>query len=227
MEDPTPEQVEAPEGGCGPVGSPRWSKLLAGPVDPWREEPTPEQLHVSPVLGPPELDAVLQVGSHQSRVEGQDHLPRPAGHTSFDAAQDTVAFLGCKRTLPAHVELLINQYPQVPLLKAALNPFSAQPVVVLGIALTHVQDLALGLVELHEVHMGPLLQPVKVPLDGIPSLQQVNRSTQLEVVGKLAEGALDPTVHVSNRDVKQHRSQYRPLRNTTCHWSPLGYQAID
>ncbi|GAB0192299.1 EH domain-containing protein 4 [Grus japonensis] len=43
MEDPTPEQVEAPEGGFGPVGSPRWSKLLAGPVDPWKEEPTPEQ----------------------------------------------------------------------------------------------------------------------------------------------------------------------------------------
>ncbi|GAB0207709.1 mitochondrial enolase superfamily member 1 [Grus japonensis] len=25
------------------MGSPHWSKLLAGPVDPWREEPTPEQ----------------------------------------------------------------------------------------------------------------------------------------------------------------------------------------
>ncbi|GAB0188262.1 hypothetical protein GRJ2_001291500 [Grus japonensis] len=37
MEDTTPEE------GCDPVGSPHWSKLLAGPVDPWREEPTPEQ----------------------------------------------------------------------------------------------------------------------------------------------------------------------------------------
>ncbi|GAB0179699.1 hypothetical protein GRJ2_000435200 [Grus japonensis] len=44
MEDPTPEQVEAPEGGCDPMASPHWSKLLAGPVDPWREEPTPEQV---------------------------------------------------------------------------------------------------------------------------------------------------------------------------------------
>ncbi|GAB0179597.1 cAMP-dependent protein kinase inhibitor alpha [Grus japonensis] len=43
MEDPTLEQVEAPEGGCDPVGSPRWSRLLAGPMDPWREEPTQEQ----------------------------------------------------------------------------------------------------------------------------------------------------------------------------------------
>ncbi|GAB0209950.1 EH domain-containing protein 4 [Grus japonensis] len=44
VEDPTLEQVEAPEGGCDPVGSPCWSKLLAGPVDPWREEPTLQQV---------------------------------------------------------------------------------------------------------------------------------------------------------------------------------------
>ena len=49
-----------------------------------------QQLSVSLVLGAPELDAVLQVGSHESRVEGQNHLPRPAGHTSLDATQDTV-----------------------------------------------------------------------------------------------------------------------------------------
>jgi len=40
------------------------------------------------VLRAPELDAGLQVGSHQSRSEGQNHLPQPAGHASFDAAQD-------------------------------------------------------------------------------------------------------------------------------------------
>ncbi|GAB0205043.1 EH domain-containing protein 4 [Grus japonensis] len=44
MEDPMLEQVDAPERGCDPVGSPRWSKLLAGPVDPWREEAIPEQV---------------------------------------------------------------------------------------------------------------------------------------------------------------------------------------
>ncbi|GAB0177816.1 hypothetical protein GRJ2_000246900 [Grus japonensis] len=43
MEDPTPEQVEAPEGGCDPVGSPHWSKLLAGPMALCREEPRLEQ----------------------------------------------------------------------------------------------------------------------------------------------------------------------------------------
>ncbi|GAB0181314.1 hypothetical protein GRJ2_000596700 [Grus japonensis] len=44
MEDTTLEQVEAPEGGCDPVGSLCWSRLLTGPVTPWREEPTLEQV---------------------------------------------------------------------------------------------------------------------------------------------------------------------------------------
>ena len=46
-----------------------------------------------------ELDAVLQVVSQQCGVEGQNHFPHPAGHTAFDAAQDTVGLLGCKCTL--------------------------------------------------------------------------------------------------------------------------------
>ena len=145
-----------------------------------------QQVHVLLGLGTPELDAVLQGGSHESGIEGENPLPRPAGHASFDAAQDTVGFLGCKRTLPAHVELLINQYPQVLLLRAAFNPFLAQPIFMLGIAPTHVQDLARGRVELHAVCTGPPLQSVKVPLDVIASLQRVDPTTQLGVVGKLA-----------------------------------------
>ncbi|GAB0203754.1 erbin-like [Grus japonensis] len=41
MEEPTLEQVDAPKGGCDPMGSLCWSKLLAGPVDPWREREEP------------------------------------------------------------------------------------------------------------------------------------------------------------------------------------------
>ncbi|KAK4811167.1 hypothetical protein QYF61_019798 [Mycteria americana] len=44
MEDPTPVHVDVPKGGCDPVGSPRWSRLLAGPVNLWREEPKLEQV---------------------------------------------------------------------------------------------------------------------------------------------------------------------------------------
>lgn len=38
------------------------------------------------VLGAPDLDMVLQVGSHKSRIEGKNLLSRVAGHFSFDAA---------------------------------------------------------------------------------------------------------------------------------------------
>jgi len=99
------------------------------------------------MLRAPELEMGLQVGSHQSRAEGQNHLSRPAGHAAFDAAQDTVGPLGCKCTLPAHVQLFIHQYPQVLLGRAALNPFIPQPVLIPGVALTQVQDPALGLLE--------------------------------------------------------------------------------
>ncbi|GAB0209939.1 mitochondrial enolase superfamily member 1 [Grus japonensis] len=65
MEDPMPEQVEAPEGGCDLVGSPHWSKLLAGPVDPWREEPMPEQAS-------PQETQTLEVGE---KVQKKEDLP--------------------------------------------------------------------------------------------------------------------------------------------------------
>ena len=45
------------------------------------------------VLGTPELNAVLQMGSQESRVEGEGHVPQPAGHASSDAAQVLDAFL--------------------------------------------------------------------------------------------------------------------------------------
>jgi len=44
VEDPAPKQVDATYGGCDPVGSLCWSRLLPGPADPWREEPKLEQV---------------------------------------------------------------------------------------------------------------------------------------------------------------------------------------
>ncbi|KAK4829425.1 hypothetical protein QYF61_004300 [Mycteria americana] len=180
-----------------------------------------QQVHVFPVLRTPEVDAILQVGSHQNGVEGQNHLPQPADHASFDAAQDTVGVLGCEHTLLAHVQLFvqlfIHQHPQVLLGRAALHHFIPQPVLILGVAPTQAQDLALGLVEPHEIHMCPLLQLVQVPLDGILSLRCVNHTTQLGVICKCAEGMLGPTVYVTDEDIKLYWSQYRLLRDTTCH----------
>ena len=74
----------------------------------------------------------------------------------------------------------------------------------MGVALTEVQDLALGFVEPHELHLDPLLKPVYVPLDGIPSFRCVDCTPPLGVICKLAEGTLDSTVSVTNEDIKEY-----------------------
>ena len=63
---------------------------------------------------------------------------------------------------------------------------------------------------------------VQVPLDCILSFWCVNCTTHIDVICKLAEGALDSIVFVTDEDIKQYWSQYRPLRDTTCHQSPSG-----
>jgi len=115
-----------------------------------------QQVHISPVLSNPYLDAALPEFS-QHRAEGQDHLP-PARHNSVDAAQDTVGFLGCEGILLAHVQLPPTSTPTSFL--AGLNPFTFQFVLIMGVTATQVQDLAAGFVEPHEVHAGLLPKPV-------------------------------------------------------------------
>ena len=48
------------------------------------------------MLAASDLDAVLQMESHEGRVEGDNQFPLPAGHSTFDAAQDVFGLLGCK-----------------------------------------------------------------------------------------------------------------------------------
>ena len=76
----------------------------------WPSSGPRQKLHLFPVLGAPDLDAVLQMVPHEGRVERHNHLLRPAGHPS-DAAQDTFGLMGCKCTLLAHVKLFICQDP--------------------------------------------------------------------------------------------------------------------
>ncbi|PKU43419.1 sushi repeat-containing protein srpx [Limosa lapponica baueri] len=64
------------------------------------------------------------------------------------------------------------------------------------------RTMQLSLVELQEVGMGPPLKCVKVPLDGITSLQRVDCTTEVGIVSKFAKGTLIPNIHVTNKDVK-------------------------
>ena len=122
-----------------------------------------------------------------------------------------VGFLGWKGTFLAHMQLPNHHYPQIILGRAALNPFIPQLVLVVKVALTQVQDLAFGFVEPHEIHLGSLLKPGQVPVDGIPSLWCVNCAPQLVVISKLTEGTFNLTVNVTGEDIKEDLSQHQTL----------------
>lgn len=61
----------------------------------------------------------------------------------------------------------------------------------LEIATTQVQDLVLTFVKTHEVFLSLQFDPVEVSMDGILSLSCVDHTTQLSVICKFAEGALE------------------------------------
>lgn len=75
--------------------------------------------------------------------------------------------------MSGQVQFFLHLNPQVVLCRAAFNKFS-QSVLISGIALTLIQHLSLGLIETHEVLVGPLLKVFQVPQDGIPSFSHVN-----------------------------------------------------
>jgi len=71
--------------------------------------PAPTEFHIFLVLEATDLDAGLQMGPHESRAEGDNSLPSPCCHPSFNAAHNTVGLLGCKHTLLAYVQFFIHQ----------------------------------------------------------------------------------------------------------------------
>ncbi|CAM9644520.1 unnamed protein product, partial [Bubo scandiacus] len=69
-----------------------------------------------------------------------------------------------------------------------LQPLLPKPVALLGVVVVKVQHPAFGLIEAPTVDLSPLLQPVQVSLQSLPTLEQINTPTQLGVICKLTEG---------------------------------------
>ncbi|KAK4818248.1 hypothetical protein QYF61_009423 [Mycteria americana] len=168
---------------------------------------TLQHLKVPLVVGGPKPNTVFQVQPHQD-----DHFPSPAGHAISDRSQNAIGFLGHLGTLLAHIQLAVNQHPQVLLCWAAFQPLFPKPVALHGVVVAQVQDLALGLVEPHTTGLGPLVQ--------------INTPTQLGVICKLADGALDPLVQIIDEDIKQDWPQHRAMGDTTCDQPPAGVNSI-
>ncbi|XP_052556631.1 uncharacterized protein LOC128089357 isoform X2 [Tympanuchus pallidicinctus] len=158
--------------------------------------------------------------SHQGRVEGEDHLPQPAGHALFNAPQDAIGPLGHKGTLLAHGQPVVHQDTQVPLCRAPLQQLIPQPVLVHAIIPPQMQDSTLAFVKPHLVVFCPALQPVQVSLNGSTAFRHVSQSSQLCIISKLAEGGHYPLIKVIDEDVEQDRTQHRPLGDTAGYRSP-------
>lgn len=61
------------------------------------------------MLGPPELDTVLMVGSPESKIEGQNHLPQPDGRDAFNEAQDGLVFWAASAYFEVMISFLSNK----------------------------------------------------------------------------------------------------------------------
>ncbi|KAK4821778.1 LOW QUALITY PROTEIN: hypothetical protein QYF61_000839 [Mycteria americana] len=153
---------------------------------------TLQHLNVSLVVRDPKLNTVF---------EGHNHFPSPAGHILSDTSQDAIGFLGHLGTLLAYIQAAVNQHPQVLFCRAAFQPLFPKPVALHGVVVT--QDPTLGLVEAHTIDLSPLIQPVQIPLQSLPTLKQIDTPTQFGVICNLTEGALDPLIQIIGKDIKQ------------------------
>jgi len=121
-------------------------------------------------------------------VEGEENLPRPAGHSLLKASQDPIGLLGNKGTLLARGSLVIHQDTQVPLCRAAFQQVSPELVLVYWGTPAQLQEPTHVLVELDQVPLCPTLQLVQVSLNGSTALWCISHSSQSCVIRKLAEG---------------------------------------
>ncbi|PKU47025.1 hypothetical protein llap_2678 [Limosa lapponica baueri] len=123
-----------------------------------------QHINVCPVVRGSKLNTVFKEEPHQCQVQGDNRFPSLAGHSISDTSQDAIGHLGYLGTLLAHIQPAVDQDSQVLFCQAALQPLFPKPLLSCGVVVTQVQDLALGFVEPRTIGLGPLIQPVQIPL---------------------------------------------------------------
>ena len=71
-----------------------------------------------------------------------------------------VSFLGCEGTILSHIQLDVHQYSHVLFSRALLYPYIPQPTLIVGVATTQIQELALVFVETSKILPSPLLERI-------------------------------------------------------------------
>ena len=114
-----------------------------------------QQLHVSPALRTPPVDAVLQVRCHSAQQRGRS-TSLPAARAALAAAQGPLGFLCCQGTLLAHVQLPPTSSPG-PFWQGCAQSLRPPACTDSGCCHDPGADLALGFVEPPQVPQGPEL----------------------------------------------------------------------
>jgi len=125
---------------------------------------TLQHFNVLFVVRGPEKNTRFEVQPHPCQVQGHDQLPTPASHTIPDTSQNAVGLLGHLCTLLIHVQPAVNKHSKVLFRWAAFQPLLPKPVVLHGVVVTQMQDLAFGRVETDTVGLDPLIESVQIPL---------------------------------------------------------------
>ncbi|TRZ13977.1 hypothetical protein HGM15179_013126 [Zosterops borbonicus] len=140
-----------------------------------------QHLNVLPELRGPELDAALEVWPHLCPVQGDNPCPGPAGHTSADKGQDTTGLIGHHAHTGSRPPAPPDPFP------TTFKTLFPKPEFIV----TQVQDQALSLIETLAVVLGPSIQPVKIPLQSLLTLQLINIPIQHDVGCKLTESLFE------------------------------------
>lgn len=124
--------------------------------------------------GGPKLDAVFQLWSKEDWVEEDNHFSRSAGCLTVDTALVQLAFAA-----RVHWQLIFICVRKTPSSVLSAELFPSQAVLLQEAFPSQVQDFPFALVEFHEVPVGPILQPMRVPLSDSPALEHVVCSPSL------------------------------------------------
>jgi len=137
----------------------------------------------------------------------------PVDYTISDTSQDAIGLLG--HTAGSH-SVEYQPTPPVLFFHAVFHPLCSKTVVLPTVVVANprqvVQDLAFGLVELHPIGLSPSNPACPDPSAGC-SYPQADQHflTVCCHLQTFTEGALNSLI---NKDIKQDRTQYQPLRNT-------------
>lgn len=121
----------------------------------------------------------------------------------------------CIDKIPLSLPFFTLKSPSSLILSSCLNP-----------TMCMWQGFTFPIEEVHEVTTGPLLQPLKVPLNS-RDIWYTSHSSQFCIICKCTKVVLHPIFQVINKDVEIYWSQYWTLEYSTSDWPQAGLCAAD